>query len=472
MRHLNFGFGSLEREGETITLMIDIHSTRAIHHKTRLVLALGFFALLALVAGIGIYSANTLERLSSEEVAEVGRQSRRTALLKQADESLTLATTSVRNCLLGLNEVETKRHVALAHQAWADANETIRQYRIVAVNRAQLTERLEKELALYWRIAEATIRLDNERQRSDATRLFVDRLIPLRDKFLETLAELHRLEWEDLRLVAERSVAVANAAKQRMWMGVGSSWVLALFIVLFTFWRLKNLENSAILSYAEAATAAVELGRLSERLFRSQEVERKRIAREIHDDFGQRMATLLYELSSISERGDATPQLRGAIDSMRERLSELATDIQNLSRGLHSAVLDKIGLEAAIRSDCTSIAGRTHLEVNFQAIGIPRRLPEEIALSVYRVYQEAAQNALKHSHTERLDVTLALENTDLVLRVKDYGIGFEASSLMGQSSLGLVSMRERLRMVGGALKVRTTAPDGTEIEARVPVPRA
>ena len=150
----------------------------------------------------------------------------------------------------------------------------------------------------------------------------------------------------------------------------------------------------------------------------------------------------------------------------------LCRNIQNLSRGLHSAVLDKIGLEAAIRSDCTSIAGRTHLEVNFQAIGIPRRLPEEIALSVYRVYQEAAQNALKHSHTERLDVTLALENTDLVLRVKDYGIGFEASLSMGQSSLGLVSMRERLRMVGGALKVRTTAPDGTEIEARVPVPRA
>lgn len=453
-------------------MTIDIHSPHAIHRKARLLLAFGFCALLALVAGIGIYAANTLERLSSEEVAEVARQSRRRALLKEADSSLTLATTSVRNCLLGLNENEANRHRELARKAWARANETVGQYREVASNRASLTRRLEEELSLYWRLAEATISLDQKRRRIDATRVFVDQLVPLRDKFLDTLEELQRLEWEDLQLVAERSVAVASAAKRRMWMGVGGSCVLALCIVLFTFWHLKRMEDSTIASYAEAATAATELGRLSERLFRSQEDERRRIAREIHDDFGQRMATLLYEISSVSERGDVTPELRKAIDSMRERLSELAKDIQNLSRGLHSAVLDKIGLEAAIRSDCASIANRTHLEVNFKATGIPRRLPEEIALSVYRVYQEASQNALKHSHTERLDVSLAVEGSDLVLRVKDFGIGFEAASLTGQSSLGLVSMRERLRMVGGSFTVRPEVPDGTEIEARVPVPRA
>lgn len=452
--------------------MIDIHSTRAIHRKARLVLLLGFCALLALVAAIGIYAANTVERLSSGEVAQVARQSRRSDLLQRAGESLTLATASVRNCLTGPDGIETERHRKLARQAWSDAEKAIAAYSEVAGNRADLTRRLRKELALYWSLAETTIQLDRKSRRAAATTVFVDQLVPLQDKFLETLEELRRLEWQDLRSSAEQSESIARAAKRSVWMGVGGAFLLAALIVLFTFWHLKSLENAAISSYAEAATAAVELGNLSERLFRSQEDERKRIAREIHDDFGQRMATLLYELSSISERGVASPALSGAVEAARERLAELAKDIQNLSRGLHSAVLEKIGLEAAVRSDCAQIAARTHLEVKFSSTGVPQRLPEEIALSVYRVYQEAMQNAIKHASSLRIDVSLSVENAHLALRVKDYGIGFATASASGQTSLGLVTMRERLRMVNGKLTVRSSLSQGTEMEARVPLPAA
>jgi signal transduction histidine kinase len=215
--------------------------------------------------------------------------------------------------------------------------------------------------------------------------------------------------------------------------------------------------------------AGIELERLSRRLLTLQEDERRRIAGELHDDYGQRMASLLFELAAAAERADATPDLRRAIQNAGEHLGNVAKDLQQLSRSLHSAVLDKIGLEAAIRSDCTSLRQRIAWEVDFESVGVPKRLPEPLSLAAYRVFQEALQNALKHSQTSRLRVSLAVEGPDLVLWVKDYGLGFDTESGDRPGGLGLLSMRERLRMVGGALAIHSKVGKGTQVEARLPM---
>jgi len=132
-------------------------------------------------------------------------------------------------------------------------------------------------------------------------------------------------------------------------------------------------------------------------------------------------------------------------------------------------VLDKIGLEAAIRSDCTSLRQRIAWEVDFESVGVPKRLPEPLSLAAYRVFQEALQNALKHSQTSRLRVSLAVEGPDQVLWVKDYGLGFDTESGDRPGGLGLLSMRERLRMVGGALAIHSEVGKGTQLEARLPM---
>ncbi len=449
--------------------MIDIRATQAVYRKARFILALGFSALLLLVAGVGIYAAGIVGRLSSDEVARVAQRAHRTELLKNADQALSLATTAVRNCLASHEEAAIQHQREVAHQAWADASVHIAGYAKIAGRDAGLTERLRRELTDYLQFADSIIQLHDRRRDPSATGAFMSQLLPLQDRYSITLAELLDFEWNELQSAAEVSRAAANDARWKVWLGAGSSAALALVIAALALQYLAKLEDSAMAHYAEAAAAAVELGSLSERLFRSQEDERGRIAREIHDDFGQRMVTALYELSSIAECGDATPGLRTRIAAVRDDLSGLARDIQNLSHGLHSAVLDKIGLEAAIRSDCSQVANRTAVEVEFQSRGVPRRVPEEIALSIYRVYQEATQNALKHSHSGRLDVFLGAGDSTLTLRVKDYGDGFESSSINGSGSLGLVSMRERLRMVCGSLAVRAEPGRGTEVEACVPL---
>jgi signal transduction histidine kinase len=132
-------------------------------------------------------------------------------------------------------------------------------------------------------------------------------------------------------------------------------------------------------------------------------------------------------------------------------------------------VLDKIGLEAAIRADCNSLRQRIAWDIDFQSVDVPKRLPEPLSLAAYRVFQEALQNTLKHSKTSRLAVALTVDGRDLVLRVKDYGQGFDAESANQAGSLGLVSMRERMRMVGGAFVIYSEIGKGTQIEARAPV---
>ena len=181
------------------------------------------------------------------------------------------------------------------------------------------------------------------------------------------------------------------------------------------------------------------------------------------------MASLLFELAAAAERTDAAPDLRLAMQKMGERLGNVAKDLQQLSRSLHSAVLDKIGLEAAIRSDCSALRQRIAWQVDFQSVDVPKRLPEPLSLAAYRVFQEALQNALKHSQTSRLGVSLSVEGRDLVLRVKDYGLGFDAESANQTGSLGLLSMRERLRMIGGEFLIHSEIGRGTQVEARLPM---
>jgi signal transduction histidine kinase len=245
--------------------------------------------------------------------------------------------------------------------------------------------------------------------------------------------------------------------------------LLSLLVAGTTIRYLMRLENIALAQYEASVKAGVELERLSRRLMTLQEDERRRIARELHDDYGQRMASLLFELAAAAERTDATPELKLAIQNMGEHLGNVAKDLQQLSRSLHSAVLDKIGLEAAIRSDCSSLRQRIAWEVDFESVDVPKRLPEPLSLAAYRVFQEAMQNVIKHSQTSRLGVSLTVEGRELVLRVKDYGHGFHVESANQTGSLGLLSMRERLRMVGGAFVIHSEIGKGTQVEARLPM---
>jgi signal transduction histidine kinase len=341
--------------------------------------------------------------------------------------------------------------------------------RVATLARRPLTDQLDAQVSGYWAIAERSLEITGHQRSEAGVNLLIGQLVPLRDTFLETINEIGARDRVDLRSAAAGTARFVQGAETRLWTAIALTVFLSLLVAGTTVVYLVRLENTALAQYEASVKSGVELERLSRRLLTLQEDERRRIARELHDDYGQRMASLLFELAATAERTDATPDLRLVIQKMEERLGNVAKDIQQLSRSLHSAVLDKIGLEAAIRADCSALRQRIAWDIDFQSVDVPKRLPEPLCLAAYRVFQEALQNTLKHSQTSRLAVVLTVDGGDLILRVKDYGHGFDAEAANQAGSLGLISMRERMRMVGGTFLIHSEIGKGTQIEARVPI---
>ncbi len=213
-----------------------------------------------------------------------------------------------------------------------------------------------------------------------------------------------------------------------------------------------------------------ELRRLAGKLIAAQEEERRRLARELHDDLTQTLAALALEIANLrAKAAPSDPQIANGMTSIEGTVHRLADSIHDMSRLLHPSILDDLGLAAAIRAECERFAVREEIEVQFDTTEMPDELPHDCALTLYRVTQEALHNIAKHAASPSVSVKLIAENDQIVLTVSDLGRGFEVEEARGRAGLGLVSMSERVRLIGGELVVESALGEGTTISVRAPV---
>jgi signal transduction histidine kinase len=208
------------------------------------------------------------------------------------------------------------------------------------------------------------------------------------------------------------------------------------------------------------------------RLLEAQEEERSRIARELHDDIGASLAVLAVELLRASQpfespAGDVHP----GIPEIYEEMQLIAKRVSRLSHQLHSPALEYLGLAKAIQIECREFSERHPIPVTCSSREVPLKLDRLVALSLLRVAQEALQNAAKHSAAAKIAVEVAVDAGVLTLLVRDDGRGFDVEQSSPQR-LGLICMRERMRMVDGEFEIRSQAGQGTEVICRVPLARA
>jgi PAS domain S-box-containing protein len=220
----------------------------------------------------------------------------------------------------------------------------------------------------------------------------------------------------------------------------------------------------------ERKLAEEALSTVSQRLIEAHEEERTRLARELHDDIGQQVALLLLRLEVVKQRVEVPmPELGQEIGRAIETATTLAGDVQSLSHRLHSSQLKHLGLEAAARAVCAELSECTTVDVQFHSESPLAGLPEDVSLCLYRVLQEALQNAVKHSRSRHIDVWLGNDASSVELIVRDSGIGFDPNPASQGRGLGLVGMKERLKLVGGELTIDARRAAGTTIRARVPL---
>jgi PAS domain S-box-containing protein len=212
----------------------------------------------------------------------------------------------------------------------------------------------------------------------------------------------------------------------------------------------------------ERNRAASALAGVSGRLIQAQEEERARIARELHDDIGQRLSVLAVELTALS--GD--PRDNTQTSKLSEYAAELAADVQTMSHELHSSKLQLLGLAAAMKNHCEEFAAQQSAEVAFESRDVPDRLNPDVSLCFFRVLQEALHNAAKHSGVRQFKVQLWGSSAEIHLTVTDNGKGFDLERAKSGRGLGVVSMGERLKLVDGDLAIATRLGEGTTIHAR------
>jgi PAS domain S-box-containing protein len=220
----------------------------------------------------------------------------------------------------------------------------------------------------------------------------------------------------------------------------------------------------------EGKLAEEALAGVGRRLLEAHEEERTWIARELHDDINQRIALLAVQLEQWAQHPRRSAvEVTDHIANVRQQLSDLGKDVQALSHRLRSSKLEYLGIVSAASSFCKELSDQQKVEIEFSDAGIPHSLPKEISLCLFRVLQEALQNAVKHSGERHFRVELHGTSREIQLSVNDLGVGFDQQVATGHRGIGLVSMRERLQLVGGEFSITSKPGGGTAILARVPL---
>lgn len=266
--------------------------------------------------------------------------------------------------------------------------------------------------------------------------------------------------------------------------GYGGMWFLGLGGIIYASHQLQfqvrrrqkteeqlretqiNLERQVIeRSRAESAVRA-----LAGKLFTAQEEERSRVAREIHDDMTQRIAALAIEVGKLEQVYKTPEPLACKLSEIKNRLIKLSQDVQLLSRQLHPSILDDLGLVEALRSECAGFSQREGIAIHFLPRDIPPAIPKEVGLCLYRIAQEGLRNITRHSGAEKAQVSLTAVEDSILLSIEDTGVGFDPEQVRKKRpGLGLVSMEERARLIGGEFAFDSQPGRGTLIEVWAPL---
>ena len=209
---------------------------------------------------------------------------------------------------------------------------------------------------------------------------------------------------------------------------------------------------------------------LAQRLINAQEAECTRVARELHDNIGQSLALFSMELERTRLiLPDLSPASDAKLAGLCSKLKDLGREVGNLSHQLHSSELELLGLPVAIKVLCREFSEQYQVQAHSKCSGVPHSLSRDVSLCLFRVMQESLHNVAKHSRATKIDVELRGASNSLSLSISDNGVGFSPNTSKARAGLGLISMRERIHLIGGKFTITSNPDSGTRIEAKIPI---
>ncbi len=329
--------------------------------------------------------------------------------------------------------------------------------------------RLAGELEAYWGavlpMVTSEARADGPAMRSSH---LASQVMPRRQAIMRILDQIHKLNEIAFR---EEQEAVANlrvGLRRQVWQASAIAVLLGMLVAGLAIQHASRLERRIHEQHALEAAQRTELERLSKKLMAAQEDERRRIARELHDEVGQALGAIKLELA-LAERDGQQP-LQGRLTEARAMVDGALESVRELSRLVHPMMLDDLGLEDATASYLQHFMRRTGIRTELHVSNLDKRFAPQLEVCAYRIVQEAVNNVGRHAAATACQVRLERQHDALRVTVEDDGTGFmPAEADVPRAGLGLVGLRERVTDLGGLFEVTSAIGQGTRVSAALPL---
>ena len=336
-----------------------------------------------------------------------------------------------------------------------------------ADDNARMTS-LQTKLEDYWQTFDPLFDWTPAEKVTQSARFLRREVLPRREAALAIAQELEQLNNENLNAqraeVTRRHAAFRSDLHRLLW----QSLLLGMGVAVVAVVRLRVLERRSEMERAVAQDAERQMRKLSQQLVATQEEERKKLSRELHDHVGQMLTALRMELGRIERsRASNDATVAEAVTPGRQLVDDVVRTVRDLALGLRPSMLDDFGLQAALEWHVRDFTRRYGLQVDLTMDGDFDGLPDQHRTCVYRAVQEALTNCVKHSSCRRIQVKVLGQSDNLVLSVADDGVGVDRSHRGG---LGLRGIEERVRELHGETGIRSKLGEGTVVSVRLPIP--
>ena len=329
---------------------------------------------------------------------------------------------------------------------------------------------LRTKLAEYWLALDPMLDWTPAEKATESVRFLRSEVIPRREAVLAIAQEIEQINLTTM--ATQRTEVAGRQAELRgdLYTLLGWALLLGMIVALTAVFRLQRLEQQSVEERRVAEEAERHMRELSQQLVATQEEERKKLSRELHDHVGQVLTALRMELGSIDRlRAPLDAPLAGAVAESRQLVDNMVRTVRDLALGLRPSMLDDFGLQPALEWHARDFSRRYALPVDLTVNGDLSRLPDPYATCVYRVVQEALTNCARHAAASQIRITVTGNADLLTVSVVDDGVGIAPESR--KSGLGLRGIEERVRDLDGAVDIRSAAGVGTSLTIRIPLPR-
>jgi signal transduction histidine kinase len=477
----------LSRLGENTVYVSVPHAAGAYSstslRKTRGALVVGFGVLLILLVLCGLNALAVLSELQASNQTILRDFLREQQSLDKIRSAIYLSGTYLRDYLLEPDPQKAEQSRAALETERAQAASMLTNPDLLSESPAtgatrremyaEMYASLKREIGEYWQTIDPVLSWKPDERHRQGYRFLRDEVFPRRSSTLSIADTIASVNQQQLLERDNRMLSLFSNFRFRLTLALLVMVLFGLGQASASTIHLLRMERRTIAHLVEVSEARQELRDLSAKLVTTQECERKHLSRELHDAVGQSLSAVQFELHDLAAvldpvRNPGLEHLRGRVDRIRALVEGSLAMIRNMARLLRPAMLDDLGLAAALEGHAREISRSTGIRIEVHSSGLSEELPDEHKICLFRIVQEALNNVCRHANAGLVDIALEFSDASVSMAIQDDGRGFRPGQTKG---LGLIGIEERVESLGGALTIHSEPGKGTSIEVRLPFAR-